>query len=444
MPLAAVGQMRSTASMAANLKQAQALVRKAHEAGAKALFLPEAADYITTSGGLKLCKPVTESEFVLGLQRSAKQYSLAISVGIHEPATNASANKVKNSLIWIDAAGQITHRYQKLHLFDMHVQGGGPQMKESDGVEPGLHLPHPFPSPVGNLGMQICFDLRFPEPALALRSRGAHVLLYPAAFTTPTGRAGHWEVLLRARAIETQSWVVAAAQVGVHDEQGKRRSWGHSMIVDPWGKIVAELGGDGGEGASWEGEGEIAVAEIDLEYVDKVRRESGLTRRTDVYAELAVRFYPPINTLQILPPDQPRLPPQTQPRKPMPLTLNIPLHPRPHLPQPTPPQLRHALQQHGKSRPPHTLPPRPLRPRRLELALAGPPARPLPVMRPVLMVKVQEGGFRTRPIVAQQRVCDEFRTQTQGRFREAEFQLAAERNLVRVHEAAVCALVYPA
>ncbi|KNG45272.1 carbon-nitrogen hydrolase [Stemphylium lycopersici] len=382
MPLAAVGQMRSTASMAANLKQAQALVRKAHEAGAKALFLPEAADYITTSGGLKLCKPATESEFVLGLQRSAKQYSLAISVGIHEPATNASANKVKNSLIWIDAAGQITHRYQKLHLFDMHVQGGGPQMKESDGVEPGLHLPHPFPSPVGNLGMQICFDLRFPEPALALRSRGAHVLLYPAAFTTPTGRAGHWEVLLRARAIETQSWVVAAAQVGVHDEQGKRRSWGHSMIVDPWGKIVAELGGDGGEGASWEGEGEIAVAEIDLEYVDKVRRESGLTRRTDVYAELA--------------------------------------------------------------RPPHTLPPRPLRPRRLELALAGPPARPLPVMRPVLMVKVQEGGFRTRPIVAQQRVCDEFRTQTQGRFREAEFQLAAERNLVRVHEAAVCALVYPA
>ena len=248
----------------------------------------QAADYITTSGGLQLCKPVTTSEFVLGLQSSAKQYSLPISVGIHEPVDNKEDKKVKNTLIWIDATGLITNRYQKLHLFDMDV-ANGPQMKESAGVERGIHLGDPFPSPVGKIGMQICFDLRFPEPGLALRSRGAQVLLYPAAFTTPTGRAGHWEILIRARAIETQSWIIAAAQVGVHDEEGKRRSWGHSMIVDPWGKIVAELGGDDGdgEGVSWEGEGEIAVAEVDLEYVENLRRESPLARRTDVYAELA-------------------------------------------------------------------------------------------------------------------------------------------------------------
>ena len=161
-------------------------------------------------------------------------------------------------------------------------------MQESAGVERGLDLGDPFDSPVGKLGMQICFDLRFPEPGLALRSRGAHVLLYPAAFTTPTGRAGHWEILIRARAIETQSYIIAAAQVGVHDEQGKRRSWGHSMIVDPWGKIVAELGGDEGEGegGSWKDEGEIATAEIDLDFVTQLRKDSPLNRRTDVYAAL--------------------------------------------------------------------------------------------------------------------------------------------------------------
>ncbi|EOA81792.1 uncharacterized protein SETTUDRAFT_34569 [Exserohilum turcica Et28A] len=284
MTRAAVGQMRSTASMARNLTQAQSLCRKAHEAGAKALFLPEAADYITTSGGLQLCKPVTTSEFVLGLQHSAKQYNLAISVGIHEPTSDGQ--KVKNTLIWITPEGQIAHRYQKLHLFDMDVEDG-PQMKESDGVERGLHLGDPFDSPVGRIGMQICFDLRFPEPGLALRRRGAQVLLYPAAFTVPTGKAGHWEILIRARAIETQSYVIAAAQVGVHDDEGKRRSYGHSMIVDPWGKIMAELGGDEGGDGEWKDEGEIAVADVDLDYVEKLRRDVPMMRRTDVYADLS-------------------------------------------------------------------------------------------------------------------------------------------------------------
>ena len=244
----------------------------------------QAADYITTSGGLKLCKPVKSSEFVLGLQVSAKQYKLAISVGIHEPTTDAQ--KVKNTLIWITPEGEIAHRYQKLHLFDMDVKDG-PQMKESDGVERGMHLGDPFDSPVGRIGMQICFDLRFPEPGLALRRRGAQVLLYPAAFTTPTGKAGHWEILLRARAIETQSYVIAAAQVGVHDDEGKRRSYGHSMIVDPWGRIVAQLGGDEGKDGQWEDEGEIAVAELDLEYVENLRKDVPMTRRTDVYADIS-------------------------------------------------------------------------------------------------------------------------------------------------------------
>ncbi|KAF1840686.1 carbon-nitrogen hydrolase [Cucurbitaria berberidis CBS 394.84] len=281
MPLAAVGQIRSTASIAHNLSQCQKLVQRAKEAGAKALFLPEASDYIAINGN-HLCKSVEESDFVLGLQREAKRYSLPINVGVHEPAAD---QKVKNTSLWIDETGSITQRYQKLHLFDVDIKNG-PQLKESNSVERGKEILAPFATPVGSVGLQICFDLRFPEPALALRARGAQILTYPSAFTVPTGNAGHWEILLRARAIETQSYVVAAAQVGVHDEEGKRRSYGHSMIVDPWGKIIAELGGEDDDKGRGLNEGEIALAEIDLENLEKVRREVPLIRRTDVYPEI--------------------------------------------------------------------------------------------------------------------------------------------------------------
>lgn len=273
--------------MAHNLVQAQSLVRQAHEAGAKALFLPEAADYIApnAAASFSICKPLEESEFVLGLQKAAQNYALPINVGIHEPA---KGSKVKNTLLWIDENGDITQRYQKLHLFDVDIENG-PQLRESASVERGMEILGPVTTPLGRVGLQICFDLRFPEPALTLRSRNAQIITYPSAFTVPTGRAGHWEVLLRARAIETQSYVIAAAQVGVHDEEAKRRSYGHSMIVDPWGKVLAELRGeddcdDGGNGLDV---GSIAVAEIDLEYLDKIRREVPLIRRTDIYPELA-------------------------------------------------------------------------------------------------------------------------------------------------------------
>lgn len=120
-------------------------------------------------------------------------------------------------------------------------------------------------------------QLRFPEPSVSLRRQGAHIITYPSAFTVATGRA-HWSALLRARAIETQSYVIAAAQVGSHNE--KRTSYGHSMIVSPWGDIVAELGGEKKD------EPEIAVGEIDLERMEKIRKEMPLLRRTDVYPEV--------------------------------------------------------------------------------------------------------------------------------------------------------------
>ncbi len=149
----------------------------------------------------------------------------------------------------------------------------------------------PFSTPVGRVGMTICFDvslflksshlietvilnphqqLRFPEISLALKRQNSQIITYPSAFTVPTGRA-HWEVLVRARAIETQAYIIAAAQVGAHNE--KRVSYGHSMIVSPWGEIVAELGGE------WK-EPEITTAEVDLTMVDRIKREMPLLRRT--------------------------------------------------------------------------------------------------------------------------------------------------------------------
>ena len=245
----------------------------------------EASDYIASNANhsLSLCKPVTSSEFVLGIQSAARQYSLPVSVGVHEPTTPPST-RVKNTLLWIDKDGSITHRYQKLHLFDVEIKDG-PILRESNSVERGPKIEDPIQTDLGKVGPLICFDLRFPEPALALRNRGAQILLYPSAFTVPTGKA-HWETLLRARAIETQSYVIAAAQCGFHNEEKTRRSYGHSMIIDPWGEVVAMLGGDEGDNGKWEDEVAIKTAEVDVGYVEKIRREIPLIRRTDVYPEI--------------------------------------------------------------------------------------------------------------------------------------------------------------
>ncbi|KAF7118208.1 hypothetical protein CNMCM5793_007609 [Aspergillus hiratsukae] len=250
--------------MTSNLAQCQILV----------LFLPEASDYIATSPAesISLVRSVQDSPFVQGLQREARQASLHINVGIHEPAPNG---RVKNTLIWIDDQGMITQRYQKIHLFDVEIKDG-PVLKESASVEKGMEILKPFPTPLGMVGLAICFDLRFPEISLALKRQNAHVIAYPSAFTVPTGQA-HWETLLRARAIETQTYVVAAAQAGPHNDQ--RRSYGHSMIVNPWGEIVAKLGDEYREPV-------IATAEIDFWLLSKVWREMPLSRRTDIYPEV--------------------------------------------------------------------------------------------------------------------------------------------------------------
>jgi len=235
----------------------------------QALFLPEATDYIgsTPQETVGLVKPVNESEFVLGLREEARREKLPIHVGVHEPGLDRQ--KVKNTVLWINEHGEIAHRYQKMHLFDVEIKDG-PVLKESKSVERGSQIQPPFDTPFGKVASTICFDIRFPEMGLALKRMGADIITFPSAFTVPTGKA-HWEVLLRARAIETQSYVIAAAQVGRHND--KRVSYGHSMIVDPWGVVLADLGDKSDEP-------EIATARIDHELLRKVRAEMPLNRRT--------------------------------------------------------------------------------------------------------------------------------------------------------------------
>ncbi|KAF7513302.1 hypothetical protein GJ744_009723 [Endocarpon pusillum] len=247
--------------------------------------MPDAAsDYIASSASetISLVQSVTSSPFVLGLQHEARASTLPINVGIHEPADGGK--KVKNTLIWINEHGNVTSHYQKLHLFDVNLPGG-PVLKESNSVEAGKDIVPPIDTPIGKIGLMICFDLRFPEISLRLMRQGAQVLVYPSAFTVPTGKA-HWETLLRGRAIENQAFVFAASQCGRHN--GKRVSYGDSIVIGPWGDVIGRL--ERVEDADAEREGgrepQLLLVDLDLGLVEKARRELPLRRRTDVYPEI--------------------------------------------------------------------------------------------------------------------------------------------------------------
>ena len=234
-----------------------------------------------------MCKSLKESPFVHGLQDAAKANDISINVSLHEP-TNPPSSRILNTLLWISPEGKVLEetRYAKLHLFDVDLSPDGPVFKESNSTQPGSEIVKPYESEIGKVGSQICFDLRFPEPALKLRRLGADVLVYPSAFTVPTGMMGHWEILLRARAIENECYVVAAAQCGRHNE--KRVSYGDGLVVDPRGKIVGRLSRveTAEEEKENEREPELLVFECDLSKVEEARRSIPLSRRTDVYPEI--------------------------------------------------------------------------------------------------------------------------------------------------------------
>lgn len=271
--LIAVCQMTSTCDKENNLKTVEQLIEKTESFGAKIVFFPECFDYVgeNREQTISLAESLNGST-ISRLRQAARDKQIWLSLGgFHEKSDDADISKIFNSHVLIDNKGEVAAVYRKTHLFDVDIPGGT-VMTESEYVNPGMNVVKPISSPVGNIGLQICYDVRFPELSISLRQMGADILTFPSAFSYVTGMA-HWEVLLRARAIDTQCYVVAAAQVGSHNKH--RRSYGHSMVIDPWGAIIAQCS-----------EGEyFCLADINLDSLGQVRKNMPLWkhRRYDLY-----------------------------------------------------------------------------------------------------------------------------------------------------------------
>jgi predicted amidohydrolase len=242
--------------MAPSLAALEPLVRAA-AAKADLVVLPEMAHLFEPDPAALLAKALPEGEdpgvaACRGWARETGRWLLVGSLYLRE----RGAPRVVNRSLMIDPAGQIVARYDKIHLFDVDL-AGGETYRESATVQPGDRAVL-APTPWGLFGLSICYDLRFAALFRSLAKGGARYLAIPAAFTYTTGSA-HWHVLVRARAIETGCYVIAANQTGTHAEG--RRTWGHSLIVDPWGRVLA----DGGEEVG------IVTAEIDPAKVDEAR-----------------------------------------------------------------------------------------------------------------------------------------------------------------------------
>ena len=231
----AVIQMVSNASWEVNKLNAMKLVGQAREQGAELVLLPENFAFmgLEEKDKLAIAEPYQQGVLQAALSDIARDNSVWVIAGTL-PIISQDANKVKSASIVYDNTGKVAARYDKIHLFDVRVSETE-EHKESDSVTPGDELVV-VDTPIGKVGLSVCYDLRFPELYQQLREKGAEIFSIPAAFTAVTGLA-HWEVLLRARAIENLCYVLAANQGGSH-ENG-RHTYGHSMIVGPWGKVLA-------------------------------------------------------------------------------------------------------------------------------------------------------------------------------------------------------------
>ncbi|NWB98895.1 carbon-nitrogen hydrolase family protein [Pseudomonas gingeri] len=232
-------QMVSQSDVLANLAQARALLERAAEGGARLAVLPEnfAAMGRRDIAEIGRAEALGEGPILPWLKRAARDLKLWIVAGtLPLPPVDQPRAKANACSLLIDEQGETVARYDKLHLFDVDVADTRGRYRESDDYAYGSQVVV-ADTPVGRLGLSVCYDLRFPELYSELRKAGAELITAPSAFTAVTG-AAHWEVLIRARAIETQCYLLAAAQGGVHP--GPRETFGHGAIVDPWGRIVAE------------------------------------------------------------------------------------------------------------------------------------------------------------------------------------------------------------
>ena len=238
---AAMIQMRSGLDPAANLAAALKLIDEAKAAGADYVLTPEMTNILAAKREQLFAKIVAEEQDTTLTTLRDVARKLAIYIHIGSLAIKASPEKAANRSFLIDRRGEVVARYDKIHMFDVDL-AGGESYRESDTYRPG-ELAMIADLPWGRLGLTVCYDLRFPALYRALAEAGASFLAIPSAFTRQTGEA-HWHVLQRARAIENGCFVLTAAQGGKH-ENG-RETYGHSLVVDPWGRILAEGGTEPG------------------------------------------------------------------------------------------------------------------------------------------------------------------------------------------------------
>jgi len=254
---AAVVQLRTPASPAAALDHAAPLVRRAAEAGATLIITPEATNLMQRDRTRLEPQLVRQEDdpVVGGLAGLAGERKVWLLIG--SVLVRREDGRAANRSVLVDPGGRIVATYDKIHMFDVDLPGGE-RHRESAVYVPGERAVI-FDAPFGRVGLSICYDLRFPHLYRRLARAGASILAVPAAFTRPTGQA-HWEILLRARAIETGAFVLAAAQGGTH--QDGRGTWGRSMIVSPWGEVLAACDDDAPG---------VAVADLDLGAVGRAR-----------------------------------------------------------------------------------------------------------------------------------------------------------------------------
>lgn len=263
MYLAACVQLCCNEDTQHNLDRAEALIVRAAQNGAKLVATPENTPFLGAQfHKVELAEPL-DGPTMTRLQNLAKRLNIHLLIGSFaerkvDENGQVDPSRCYNTSVLIGPRGDQLAAYRKIHLFDVDVPGGL-CVKESDSIAPGNEIVV-VDTPLGRIGMSICYDLRFPELFQAQVRRGAQLLMVPSAFTLTTGK-DHWHALLRARAIENGAYVFAPAQWGIHDEAGTRKSYGHSLIIDPWGTVIGESG---------DGE-RICYAEIDLEMVDAVR-----------------------------------------------------------------------------------------------------------------------------------------------------------------------------
>jgi predicted amidohydrolase len=261
--LAAAVQMTSVSDVDKNLAQAEDLIQLAVNRGAELVCLPENFSFLGDENEkAKLSTEIAEKSEKFLITIAQRYQILLLGGGFPVPTeqTQGDRRKMYNTALLIGREGEELARYRKMHLFDVNLPDGN-TYQESATVLAGTELPPVYNSEkYGNLGLSVCYDVRFPELYRHLSQLGANILFVPAAFTAFTGK-DHWQVLLQARAIENTSYVIAPAQVGMHTP--RRQSHGHAMIVDPWGIILADAGDRIG----------VAIAEIQPSRIEQIRRQ---------------------------------------------------------------------------------------------------------------------------------------------------------------------------